>query len=122
MAGTLPCCCSTWTGDDVLVAVADVLRRRLRATDAVARLGGDEFAVVLLEVDAEAAQGVANALAAALRSKRIVSDGTEVAFTASIGIVLLDRDTVADDGALVAADRALYRAKHTGRDRVELGN
>jgi two-component system cell cycle response regulator len=109
------------TGDEVLVAVANALRRRLRATDAVARLGGDEFAVVLLEVDAEAARTVAEALAAALRSRRVVSDGVEIAFSASIGVVQLDRDTVADDGALVAADRALYRAKHAGRDRIEVG-
>jgi diguanylate cyclase (GGDEF)-like protein/PAS domain S-box-containing protein len=109
-------------GDELLVAVAGVLERRLRSTDAVARLGGDEFAAVLHEADAEAAQAVAADLAASLRSVHIVVDGAEIGVTASIGIVLLDRETVGDDAALIAADRALYAAKSDGRDRIALAD
>jgi diguanylate cyclase (GGDEF)-like protein len=108
------------TGDEVLVAVAAELRARLRGTDIVARLGGDEFAAVLYEADAEAAQAVAGDLAAALRSKQVVSAGAELGVTASIGIVLVDRETIGDDAALIAADRALYSAKNGGRDRIAL--
>ncbi len=107
-------------GDELLIAVAAVLRDRLRATDVVARLGGDEFGVVLNEADAEAAQAVAADLVGALRSERLVADGIEIGTTASIGIVLLDRETVGDDAALIAADRALYAAKNDGRDRIAL--
>jgi diguanylate cyclase (GGDEF)-like protein/PAS domain S-box-containing protein len=110
-------------GDDVLVAVAGTLSARLRGTDIVARLGGDEFAAVLYEADAEAAQAVAEDLAAALRSKRVGSAATGVGVTASIGIVLLDRETVGDDDdPLIAADRALYAAKNDGRNRIALAN
>jgi diguanylate cyclase (GGDEF)-like protein/PAS domain S-box-containing protein len=107
------------TGDELLVAAAAALRGRLRATDVVARLGGDEFAVLLFEIGAEAAGVVANDLVTALRSKRIVSEAGEVGVTASIGVVLLDQDTLGnEDDALVAADHALYRAKSGGRDQI----
>jgi diguanylate cyclase (GGDEF)-like protein/PAS domain S-box-containing protein len=106
-------------GDEVLVEVAGTLRARLRETDIVARLGGDEFAAVLYEADAEAAQAVAEDLIAALRAKR-VGQAAEVGVTASVGVVLLDRETLGDDDALIAADRALYAAKNDGRDRIAL--
>jgi diguanylate cyclase (GGDEF)-like protein/PAS domain S-box-containing protein len=106
-------------GDEVLVEVAGTLRARLRETDIVARLGGDEFAAVLYEADAEAAQAVAEDLIAALRAKR-VGQAAEVGVTASVGVVLLDRETLGDDDALLAADRALYAAKNARRDRIAL--
>jgi diguanylate cyclase (GGDEF)-like protein/PAS domain S-box-containing protein len=110
------------TGDEVLVAVAETLRARLRETDVVARLGGDEFAAIALETGREGAQIVARDLAEALRARPIVCGEAEVTVTASIGFVLLDQSTLADGGdPLVAADRALYKAKSRGRDRVELG-
>jgi diguanylate cyclase (GGDEF)-like protein/PAS domain S-box-containing protein len=109
------------TGDDVLVAVAGALRTRLRGTDVIARLGGDEFAVLLLDVDGLAAQAVAHELVDALRETPVLSGGRDVKVTASIGIVLLDRNTLGDDDdALIAADRALYGAKNAGRDRISL--
>jgi diguanylate cyclase (GGDEF)-like protein/PAS domain S-box-containing protein len=108
-------------GDEVLIAVADVLSRRLRGTDVVARLGGDEFAALLHEAEADAARAVAEELAAALRARRVGAGGREVRVTGSIGIVLLDADTVGnEDDPLIAADLALYQAKHAGRDRIEL--
>jgi diguanylate cyclase (GGDEF)-like protein/PAS domain S-box-containing protein len=109
-------------GDEVLLAVAGVLRRRLRGTDLVGRLGGDEFAIVLNDVDAPAAQAVADDLVVALRARPIISEGIEIAVTASIGVVVLDADTVSDEDALVAADRALYEAKDRGRNRIVLAS
>jgi diguanylate cyclase (GGDEF)-like protein/PAS domain S-box-containing protein len=108
------------TGDEVLIAVAGVLSRRLRGTDVVARLGGDEFAALVHETDAGAARAVAEEIADAVRARHVAAGGAEVRLTASIGIVLLDGETVGDDDPLIAADRALYRAKDAGRDRIEL--
>jgi diguanylate cyclase (GGDEF)-like protein/PAS domain S-box-containing protein len=110
------------TGDEVLVAVAAVLRERLRETDVVARLGGDEFAVIALETGGEEARPVANDLSDALHALRIPGGPAELTVTASIGVVILDQASMADaDDPLVAADRALYEAKSSGRDRIELG-
>jgi diguanylate cyclase (GGDEF)-like protein/PAS domain S-box-containing protein len=111
------------TGDEVLVAVAAAIRGRLRETDVMARLGGDEFAAIVFEAGGDAALVVAADLATALRSRQIVSGEAKLTVTASIGVVLLDGDTLGDgNDALVAADRALYRAKSGGRDRIELGD
>jgi diguanylate cyclase (GGDEF)-like protein/PAS domain S-box-containing protein len=110
------------TGDEVLVAVGRTLRETLRETDVVARLGGDEFAVIALETGSAGALSIATDLATALRSRQIVSGDAEVTITASIGVVGLDQASgAAGDDPLVAADRALYRAKSSGRDRIELG-
>ncbi len=111
------------TGDDVLIAVASALKSRLRATDVVARLGGDEFAVLLLDVDAERAESVADELVSAVRGLRITSGPHELSVTASAGLVLFGSGrAVGDEEALVAVDRALYRAKHEGRDRIAFGS
>jgi diguanylate cyclase (GGDEF)-like protein/PAS domain S-box-containing protein len=106
-------------GDDVLVSVAGALRGRLRATDIVGRLGGDEFAAILFEVEPAGAAQVADELAAAIRSRQVVTPTGQVGVTASIGVVLLDGAAlISEDEALIAADRALYTAKSDGRDRV----
>jgi len=110
------------TGDEVLVAVGAALRARLRETDVLARLGGDEFAVIALETGVDEARALATDLATALRSWQIVSGEAALTVTASIGVVLLDHASIADqDDPLVTADRALYQAKSGGRDRIELG-
>jgi diguanylate cyclase (GGDEF)-like protein/PAS domain S-box-containing protein len=104
-------------GDDVLVGVAGALSGRLRATDVVGRLGGDEFAVLLFETGPEDSLRVAGQLAAAIRGRSV--EGVSV--TVSIGVVMLDAEGGLSEGeALVAADRALYRAKSEGRDRVSM--
>jgi diguanylate cyclase (GGDEF)-like protein/PAS domain S-box-containing protein len=109
------------TGDDVLVAVASVLRKRLRAADVIGRIGGDEFAVLLDSADAEAAAAMGRELVESLHELRVPAGHAEVRVTASIGIVVLDAELADEAAALIAADRALYRAKNDGRDRVALG-
>jgi diguanylate cyclase (GGDEF)-like protein/PAS domain S-box-containing protein len=108
-------------GDDVLVAVASVLRSRLRTRDLIGRLGGDEFAVLLAGADTDAAAAVGHDLVGALQELRVAAGDAQVRVTASIGIVTLDPDFAGEAAALTAADRALYRAKNDGRDRVALG-
>ena len=109
-------------GDDVLCAIAQTLRHRLRSTDVVARLGGDEFAALLLDLeDAADAAGVASELAAAIESQPILTVGVPTGVTVSIGVLVLD-STTGERGldVLVAADNAMYRAKRAGRNRISL--
>jgi diguanylate cyclase (GGDEF)-like protein len=99
-------------GDAVLVRTAHALKDRLRTSDFVARLGGDEFAVILPHADASAAEIVAEELLTTLGDLEGGSVG------ASCGIALYTPDTTDVDWILAEADRAMYRAKAEGRNRV----
>jgi diguanylate cyclase (GGDEF)-like protein/PAS domain S-box-containing protein len=99
-------------GDQVLCAAAEVLRRRLRATDVIGRLGGDEFAALVLNVTPRQAAEIAEETMDALRALNVSAGNVRVEVTASIGVVAIDelRDENEDE-LLAAADRAMYRAK-----------
>jgi diguanylate cyclase (GGDEF)-like protein len=107
-------------GDALLCAVADVLRRELRASDVAARMGGDEFAVLLPETDTAAATTVAQRVLEHIRACRVPShDGALPAWTTgSIGIAALH--PAASDRALADADTAMYAAKRAGGDRFAI--
>jgi len=104
-------------GDQLIVRVADLLRRRLRHSDIVARLGGDQFALLLPEASAADARRLADALLAALRCE--AGGGLSRRVAASIGIALVEAhaQTSARE-LLMAADIAMYDAKDGGRDQV----
>ncbi len=106
-------------GDELLVALADGLRRRLRATDLTGRLGGDEFAALLPNADPARAWLVSETLLEHIRSIThhlpVPSAGC---VTASIGLVCLERlEALTPEAVLRAADQALYTAKRAGRNR-----
>jgi len=105
-------------GDRALVATASRIAACVREADTPARLGGDEFAVLLEGVaDEEAAVEVARRLCDSLRPP-LQLDGERVVLGASIGVVVADEGGSADE-LLRAADVALYRAKESGKGRVE---
>lgn len=107
-------------GDELLIEVANRLRRCLRPSDTVARLGGDEFMIVLAGiVDREEARSVAERVRRSLSAAFLVAEQT--VFTAtSIGITYAA--DVSDDAEVLLrdADAAMYRAKDRGRDRYEI--
>jgi len=115
-------------GDEALRAVAEVLRRNLRCSDMIgrdegvaARVGGDEFAVLLPEVDAAAARGVAARIVEALAARELTFDGQTVRLAVSVGIALYDENgTPPAEDLLLAADRAMYEAKAGGGSSVAL--
>jgi diguanylate cyclase (GGDEF)-like protein/PAS domain S-box-containing protein len=108
-------------GDQLIVAVADALRARLRTSDVVARMGGDEFAILLPNVDREAAQGVAESVVRLIREEVQVFDaGTAHAVTTSVGVVLIDRTDVSTAELMVSADLTMYEAKEAGRDQYAI--
>ncbi|PYQ61349.1 MAG: hypothetical protein DMF58_05215 [Acidobacteria bacterium] len=107
-------------GDVLLKMVAARLTNMLRQGDTVARVGGDEFVVLLPEMKSEsdglrAAEKIVRAL-----SKPFVLDSDELHVTASIGVAVGPRDGATADDLIRNADGAMYRAKQSGGNRVEL--
>lgn len=106
-------------GDCVLRRFAELIDQERRSRDDFGRLGGEEFLLILDGADAAEALQIAERLRAAVSAQAIaLPDGQEVQLTVSIG---LTQAQPADHGAsdvLLRADRALYRAKQEGRDRV----
>jgi diguanylate cyclase (GGDEF)-like protein len=105
-------------GDEVLAAVAAVLRASVRASDFVGRYGGEEFVLLLPDTDAQQAGIVAEKVRAAVA--RLAPTDIEQHVTASLGVASLPKDASDADSLIRAADRALYTAKGAGRNRVEL--
>lgn len=106
-------------GDAALKALAAVLRLACgRASDLAARTGGEEFAVLLPETDAKGALEIAGRIQQLLRERKIRHEASPVApcVTVSIGIAVAGEET--RDAFVQRADRALYMAKHGGRNRV----
>ena len=102
-------------GDAVLTTVSRRLHQQIRHRDLVARLGGDEFAIMVPDVDHEEALDLARRLRRSLEQPLLVQ-GRQVTQTVSIGIALGVGATDLPD-LLVRADRALYSAKHQGRNQ-----
>ena len=102
-------------GDELLVAIADTLRRRLRTSDCIARIGGDEFAIILPDTDSGLAAQVAQAVAEEVSRTCVAVQGREVSVGASIGVTSLDESTEGEGTALAAADRAMYDVKNGAR-------
>ena len=108
------------TGDKVLIELASKAEKALRDKDIVARYGGEEFIIFLPEINAVQAEKVADRLRQSISTIVVYSDDNqEVRFTVSVGVSSSDiSDNV--DMLVKTADEALYRAKHNGRNRVEV--
>jgi diguanylate cyclase (GGDEF)-like protein len=106
-------------GDAVLVAVAKTLQKESRAYDLVGRWGGEEFIVALPSTGEDRALIVAERLREAIAKLKVTShDGTAVTLSASIGAAQLAPNAESLDQLVDRADRAMYRAKVGGRNRV----
>lgn len=109
-------------GDAVLKRVADELSSGLRSTDSIGRYGGEEFLLVLPETDMDGGRRVAEKLRRRIEALELpMSDGSTVEPRISVGLAQLDADAATESRALLeAADKALYKAKAAGRNRVVL--
>lgn len=107
-------------GDRVLKIIAGELRKRLRKTDFIARFGGEEFALLLPETPLESGQQLLDSLRTGVQECPFHFKGARIQVTLSGGIAnFAVRDNA--EHVFERADQALYRAKETGRNRIEVG-
>jgi len=102
------------TGDEVLKAMAQTLKTGVRATDAVCRYGGEEFCILLSHTDIEKGMQIGEGLRARVEANRI--QGIQI--TASFGVSCLISEGISLQQLIDQADKALYSAKETGRNKV----
>lgn len=105
-------------GNRLLRQLANAIQAELRATDVPARYGGDEFIVLLPETPPQGALEVAERIRTAISGTPLALEGDTVACSVSIGVACFPGDGRTLDALAARADRALYQAKHQGRDRV----
>lgn len=113
------------TGDEVLMSAARIIQTQLRVGDTLARFGGEEFVVLLPQTDIYHARQIAERIRRCIEEEEIrTPTGQALGLTISIGLSLLPTADAAAgnqalaDRMLAIADKALYRAKHEGRNRV----
>nr|WP_245188084.1 GGDEF domain-containing protein [Frateuria flava] len=102
-------------GDRVLQAVASGCKELLRGDECISRWGGEEFMALVPEIDASGLSQVAERLRSAIAGLAVAP---VQAVTASFGVTMIEPDDTLDT-VLQRADRALYRAKEQGGNRVE---
>ncbi|QWR77764.1 GGDEF domain-containing protein [Candidatus Magnetomonas plexicatena] len=113
------------TGDRALVAMVQVCREHIRKDDFFARYGGEEFVVILPDTSLKNASKRATAICKSVESSRYKLDGDyegkSLAFTVSVGVSVF-RNGEKSGVTTERADKALYMAKHTGKNRVVTEN
>jgi diguanylate cyclase (GGDEF)-like protein len=110
-------------GDDVLKHVAEILASNIREVDVCARYGGDEFALLLPHTPLDKALIVVDRIRVKLLALRAAWPGAAALVSISGGIASSGENSIKTPGDLLdAADRALYRAKRLGRDRIVLSS
>ena len=111
-------------GDRVLKAIANVVKAQMRGVDTAARYGGEEIAVILPRTEMVGAYALAERIREAVAELRLTTDDDPpkvLGVTASLGCAAFPESKAESGEDLVRrADRALYRAKKTGKNRVEL--
>ena len=108
-------------GDEVLREVTHRVGSSLRSADVLGRLGGEEFLFILSPADEESAREVMERARLACAAAPIASDSSSFEVTVSLGAAVVAAGRGEDLSAVLrAADRALYRAKHSGRNRCEV--
>lgn len=107
-------------GDEVLRSFAAVATSVLRDTDLLFRYGGEEFAALLPDTTATGAIDAARRLVAAVAGTPLSAGGSKIRVTCSVGAACLERGSAAAYDLLVEADKAVYEAKGSGRNRAVL--
>ncbi|MGZ5000651.1 MAG: CHASE domain-containing protein [Methylomonas sp.] len=107
-------------GDAVLNHFAKIIHSQQRKIDVVGRVGGEEFAIILPDTELAEARFFAERLRKTVEDRPLQHEADRIEITVSIGIALLSATSKSPDKVLREADRALYEAKDTGRNRVVL--
>ncbi|ANS76517.1 hypothetical protein AWM70_19655 [Paenibacillus yonginensis] len=122
-------------GDEVLYRTAQTVKQSIRSTDILARYGGEEFMIYLPDTDRKLAEVLAEEVRLLVESNhiRVGQNPEPVAITISMGILSVDDFTGANEpaedqledylmGLLAEVDKALYKAKEKGRNRIEIAD
>ena len=107
-------------GDKVLRDIGTLMRLHARKSDLPARLGGDEFGIVLYHTDAAQAEMYVEILLESVRAHVFEHEGCQLRISLSVGIAQYDSSMKTPQALYYSADRALYQAKHGGRDRYSV--
>jgi len=114
----------TWghvTGDAVLVALAQALKKETRTEDCAARFGGEEFSILVVDCSPQNLMLVAERIRVAVNTMQLKAGESELSVSVSIGARMIDPDPRLDSLILIGdADKALYRSKSEGRNRCSL--
>jgi diguanylate cyclase (GGDEF)-like protein len=107
-------------GDEVLKAVSHIFQDSIRSTDLAARYGGEEFAVMMPETDLSEAMVFAEKIRGLVENLPVTTAAATIPVTVSIGVGNVPHSRIHTAKELVvAADKALYRAKRNGRNQVQ---
>jgi len=108
-------------GDKVLIDVASAIKKLVKDIGIACRYGGEEFVVVLPSMDISQATRLAKSINESIKKLYIDFENKKIPITVSIGVssVYIDKEETIDK-ALTRADKALYRVKNSGKDRVEV--
>ncbi|MBV9695479.1 MAG: diguanylate cyclase [Gammaproteobacteria bacterium] len=107
-------------GDACLAAIIPAIQAELRQSDTVGRYGGEEFVVILYGADAAAAHPIAERICRRVAQLRIENFPSSIQLTCSIGVAASDRLGVWGQHLIAHADTAVYAAKRSGRNQVQL--
>jgi diguanylate cyclase (GGDEF)-like protein len=108
-------------GDTALVKISEILREKTRRSDFPARYGGEEFVLILPETDQDSAVQVASKIHEEIRSQPFGTNSSAFALTVSIGLTSTSTKPYDDWRQMLDdADQAMYVAKNSGKDRVEV--
>jgi len=106
-------------GDLVIINFAETLSAAGRETDLIARFGGEEFVILLPETDSQGAKAIAERIRSKTEHAELNHTAGIIRFTASFGVAELSNGMTIDEG-LKLADLALYQAKESGRNQVQI--
>lgn len=106
-------------GDQAICHMAQLCRHAVRDSDLLGRMGGEEFSVGLIECDTNKALKIAESIRLSCEKSALQFEGEKISFTCSIGVARLQHGQSAEQ-LLSVADKALYQAKRSGRNNVQL--
>lgn len=109
-------------GDAVLREVSNIFKNGTRALDVVARYGGEEFIVLLPGTDVQLAANIADKMRAQLAQKVFPNEKGDFSTSISIGVTQASPDEKDIEAIIARADRALYEAKHSGKNKVMIAS
>jgi two-component system, sensor histidine kinase LadS len=107
-------------GDACLAAIIPPIQAELRQSDVIGRYGGEEFVVILSSADTAAAHPIAQRILERVAGVRVEGFGEPIALTCSIGVATSDMLGVWGEHLIAKADAAVYMAKRSGRNRVQI--